>query len=816
MYKAKTTKEHKYKHISNLVVRPEDNRSVIMKIADLPAEQRIEILEKIAQASYPELGLKGIKYDWSINGRQDQLIPLDLENDWNVFVYNMGRGGGKTRSCAEWVRHIANKYPGTRIALVGATTSDIHKTILGGDSGLLNISPPWEKVHHIPTYNRIVWENNGSIAEYFSAEKPDRLRGPQFHHAWLDEITSWNNVEATFDMLSFGLRLGNDNRIVVSTTPKNLEFYKKLLNMSKTWTLVGSTFDNAANLSTKFIKDMVDRYEGTRLGTQELNADVLDDIEGALWRQSWIDKNRVRVDRLGTPEEELPEFLYVALAIDPAMTTNKNSDETGMCVAAYGVDDKYYILYADSEKLTPHEWAKRAMLLYDKYFVTTIVAETNQGGDMVKENLTKLRPDIVVHGIHAKKGKALRAEEVVHMYELNKVRHVGFLPRAESQMTEFNPITNPSGKDDICLIGETLIETIDGKIQIKSIKKGDLVLTRNGYKKVLESSITGVDSLVYAMLLSNGNILVGTGNHPIFIHNKDFTAIKNIEVGDLVYKCQKEKLMLTQSSLTELFIEDTQIQKAQVLEDTTIPMEDVLSRDLEDCIEKFGNLFTEKFQTDMLFTIRIETVLTTTFQILNAFQKSNIWKNIETKSESAQHSQNILNTLTAFDTWLQSGINLLKEENGTEDTQKKTTLERLKILNVFVSSAVQNLILSETQLCSVLENVAKNSTETPVSMLLQNNAQFATLLSWIIIHMEKEPKSVVQESVLGKLELRRDKVYNLKVEDESEYFANGILTHNCDALVYSVKALMEKAMVSSVYNPAVGGLRHKLMNFRAR
>lgn len=806
------TKDHKYKHISNLVIKPEDNRSLIMKIAELPKEERLEILEKIAAASYPNLGLKGIRYDWSLNGRPDQLIPLNLENNWNIFALNCGRGTGKTRTAAEWVRHMAQVHPGCRIALVGATTSDIHKTMLSGDSGILTITPEWEGVRHIPTYQRLEWKN-GTVAEAFSAEKPDRLRGPQYHYAWLDEITSWKNAEDTFNMLSFGLRLGNDNRILISTTPKNQEFYKRLLGMDNTWTLVASTFDNKANLSEKFIKDMVSRYEGTRLGSQELEADVLDDVEGALWKQSWIDKNRVLLKDI----DKLPEFLYVVMAIDPAMTAKKNSDETGICVAAYGVDDKYYILHADSYKESAHEWAKIALRLYNDYWVQSIVVETNQGGDLVLENLRRLRPDIAVSGIHAKKGKILRAEPVAHEYERGRIKHVGVHARAEAQMTEFNPILNSSGKDDICLIGETVITTSDGLAFIKNINQNHMVLTRNGYKKVLQSSITGLDRLVYSVLVSDGTILVGTENHPLFIQNKGFTKIKDIADGDLIYKCQeKTSRELKQLSLMALLTEDTQIQKVQVLEDTSTQAEASLNKDLEDYIEKFGSLFMEKFQKDMSSTTKIETILTTIFQILSVFHKKSTLRNIKKKYAKDPINQNILITSIALEDWLQRGIGQMKEEHGTKNMQKIITLEKLKILNAFVSNVIQNSVLSENQLNFVLENVDKNTIEIQASTLLKSNVNFAKLLSLIITHMEKNNKDIAPLNVLGKLELRKDTVYNLKVEDESEYFANGILTHNCDALTYACLALMEKAMVSAVYSPAVGGLRHKLLNYRAR
>lgn len=238
----------------------------------------------------------------------------------------------------------------------------------------------------VDSESKLFLASESFIPTHNSAEKPSRLRGPQFHHAWLDELAVWNNAEDTFDMLSFGLRLGNDNRILVSTTPRNIPFYKKLLGMKNTWTLTGSTFDNKSNLSAKFIDDIVSRYQDTRLGNQELNADLLEDVEGALWSQSIIDQTRVNLSSI----DELPDFLSVVIAIDPAMTANKNSDHTGICVAAYGANDHYYVLYADRHKDSPLDWAKRVMTLYDSFACDSIVVETNQGGDLVVDNLKKV------------------------------------------------------------------------------------------------------------------------------------------------------------------------------------------------------------------------------------------------------------------------------------------------------------------------------------------------------------------------------------------------------------------------------------------
>jgi phage terminase large subunit-like protein len=749
-----------------------------------------------------------VKYE-EINPSPMKCIQVDSANS----MYLLGKNfipSHNTRVAAEIARFLAESDTAKRIGVVCPTAHDANAVFLHGNSGLMNISPPWFRPEHHPTYKNVTWPGRDTVLYLFSAEDPESLRGHQFDWMIMDELAAWSKGKAVWEQAILVNRLGKHPRAIVTTTPKANELIKSVVGNPDTWTITGSTEENKDNID---VRQMMTLFEGTRLGRQELHGEILEDVEGALWKSEWIEKNRVHPREI----ENLPEFLYIVLAIDPAMTSNKNSDETGMCVAAYGADDRYYILYADSHRETPHEWARRAFALYDEYFVTSIVAETNNGGDLVLQNLTKIRPDISINGIHAKKGKALRAEEVVHLYELGKVRHIQIFPKAESQMAEFNPISNPNGHDDICLIGDTSITLIGGEQRpLKDVKMGDMVLTTEGHKKVLNSSITGVDSLVYSMLISDGTILTGTKNHPVYIAEKGFTQIKDIKVGDSVVKCQIKNPMWTQLNSMELRIDDTQILGMHLSEDTSTQAVNISNKDMEDYIEKFGDIFVEKFQKGTSYTTLTEITLITIFQIWNAFQKKNIFQNITKKIVEGEKKQNKLNTLIELDRWLQSGIALLKEKSGTKNMQKMVILEKLKIMNAFVLSAIQNSILSETALNSVLENAQASTIETQVNMLLKSNANFADLLSLIITHTAKEQESIVQNHVLGIIEARKDKVYNLHVEDKNEFFANGILTHNCDALVYSVKALMEKAMVSAVYSPSVGGIRQKLINFKAR
>ena len=290
-----------------------------------------------------------IESDWRSIARAEQLPP---PGDWSVWLILAGRGAGKTRSGAEWVRDLAETASVSRIALVGPTAADVRDTMVEGESGLLAIAPNSNRITFEPSKRRLSW-SNGVQATLFSSEEPDRLRGPQHGAAWCDELCSWRNVRDTWDNLQFGLRLGKKPRQIITTTPKPIKLLKELVKRDGQDVVVtrGRTSDNAANLAPSFLSQIVARYEGTRLGRQELNAELLEDVQGALWTRDLLEEVR---------RDKAPAMRRIVVAIDPAVSVSESSDETGIIVAGLGTDDHGYVLEDASGKFSPIEWARRA------------------------------------------------------------------------------------------------------------------------------------------------------------------------------------------------------------------------------------------------------------------------------------------------------------------------------------------------------------------------------------------------------------------------------------------------------------------------
>lgn len=334
---------------------------------------------------------------------------------------------------AEWVRQKAFDNPGCRIALVGETAADVRKVMVEGESGILAISPPDFMPIYSPANRTLTWPN-GSMAETYNATQPDQLRGPQHHFAWCDEIAKWQYMQASWDQLQFGLRLGDHPQQIVTTTPRPLTLIKKMMNDPDTVVTRGRTYDNAANLAAPFLKQIEERYGGTRLGRQELEGEVLEDIPGALWARSNIDQNR-------RPEAPL-EMQRIIVAVDPAASSEEGSDETGIvCVGLARDADGYnrgYVLADRSIRGTPEEWAKAAVALYREFEADRIVAEKNQGGEMVEAVIRAADRNVPVTLVHASRGKLLRAEPISALYEQNRVHHVGRFDLLEDQMCTFS------------------------------------------------------------------------------------------------------------------------------------------------------------------------------------------------------------------------------------------------------------------------------------------------------------------------------------------------------------------------------------------
>ena len=340
----------------------------------------------------------------------------------------------------------AIRAPKTRWAVVAATFSDVRDTCAEGESGLVSIL---RRYGALENYNRSMGEirlTNGSRIKLFSADEPDRLRGPQFHGAWCDELAAWR-YEDTWDQLQFGLRLGEHPRTLITTTPRPVPIIKRLLAQDDGSVKVvrGSTFDNAKNLAPSALAQLRARYEGTRLGRQELFAEVLTDTPGALWTLEMLESARIK---------EAPDFVRIVVAIDPATTSGENADETGIVVVAKGTDGRGYVLADRSCRDTPSGWAHRAIAAYHEFNADRVVAEKNQGGDMVELTIRSVEPTIPFKGIVAKVGKRLRAEPIAALYEQGRVSHIGAFDLLEDQMTGWVPDSgySPDRLDALSLI----------------------------------------------------------------------------------------------------------------------------------------------------------------------------------------------------------------------------------------------------------------------------------------------------------------------------------------------------------------------------
>jgi len=362
--------------------------------------------------------------DWRRVARPSQLPPA---GDWTIWLLLAGRGFGKTRTGAETVR-LQKLAGASHIALIGPTAADVRDVMIEGPAGLLTTSPKHDRPLYEPSKRRLTW-SNGAVAMAFSADEPERLRGPQFDFGWADELAAWNYPQA-WDMFLFGLRLGQRPCAVVTTTPQPTKIIRDLVNREGRDVFVtrGSTFENAPNLAPAFLSEITKRYQGTRLGRQELQAEILDDVPGALWQRAWIDRDR---------RERAPELKRIVVSIDPAVKSGEDSDETGIIVAGVGHDDRGYVLADLSGRYAPHEWAKVAIAAYHRHQADRIVAEVNNGGEMVEQVLRQVDPAVAFRAVHASRGKVVRAEPIAALYEQGRVHHVGAFEQLEDQMCSF-------------------------------------------------------------------------------------------------------------------------------------------------------------------------------------------------------------------------------------------------------------------------------------------------------------------------------------------------------------------------------------------
>lgn len=365
------------------------------------------------------------------HARADQRPPV---GDWLTWFLMGGRGSGKTRTGSEWTHRLA-KRP-LRIALLSPTGTDIRDTMVEGESGLLATAAPGQMPEWEPSKKKLTWPS-GATAYGYSMEEPDRLRGKQFHAAWADEPAHAPLIQECWDNLLFGLRLGKP-RICATSTPLPSKWNKEIIADPTTVVTHASTYDNAHNLAAAFAKMVLNRYEGTRKGKQEIHGQLLEDVEGALWQQEWI---------LYVPADQDPELTRIVVSIDPAGTARKRSDETGIVVVGTDGQD-FYVLEDCSGRYSPSGWANRALSAYDAWGADAIVAEQNYGGDMVRavlESEADKRTDLyAIETVTSRRGKALRADPIAALYEKKRVRHLEIFEELETQLTTWVP----TGKDE--------------------------------------------------------------------------------------------------------------------------------------------------------------------------------------------------------------------------------------------------------------------------------------------------------------------------------------------------------------------------------
>jgi phage terminase large subunit-like protein len=423
-------------------------KSLMETLALLPKEEQIAILA--------DIDMDALVWDWSAWARPEQLPPVG--DDWNVWLVLAGRGFGKTRLAAEWVREQA-KYTNQgklRFALVARTAADVRDVIVEGESGIINITPPSERPHYEPSKRRLTWPN-GNTATLFTADEPDSLRGPQFTHAWGDEIAAWRQTPdaagmTAFDNLRVGTRLGAKPKLICTTTPKRVPLLYKLIEesnkksdtSSKVIITKGSTLDNAGNLSSAYLETIVGVYEGTSLAKQELYGEMLDDMEGTLWTMEMIESSRQGVMPPSAPLR--------IIGVDPSVAENPR-DECGIIVCASTADRDLYKRHAwvleDASILgSPEVWANKVVEMARRWGCP-VVAEVNQGGALVRNAINAIDPNVKVLEVHSKYGKALRAEPTVLAYEQKRIHHVGYLSDLESQMTTWIPESTKKSPDRV-------------------------------------------------------------------------------------------------------------------------------------------------------------------------------------------------------------------------------------------------------------------------------------------------------------------------------------------------------------------------------
>ncbi|BBK44035.1 large terminase [Allostella vacuolata] len=428
--------------------------SVAARLAVRPGLSR-SFLASLSPAAHAHL-----LYEWRFWARPMQLPPPP---PWRVWFIQAGRGAGKTRAAAEFIRAEVAAGRARRIAIVGETAADVRDVMVEGPSGILAVSPPWARPRWQPSLRRLSWAN-GAVATTFAAVDPEQLRGPEHDLAWADEVAKWPDEEAWHNLM-MGLRRGMA-RCVATSTPRPRAWLKQLLASPATVVTRGTTDDNAANLAPEALADLARRYGGTRLGRQELGGEFLEDLPGALWARAMFDREGFRAAPDGPPAR-------VVVAVDPAATAGPDSDETGIVAAARDRAGRFFVLADASARLSPDGWARRAVAAYDRLGADRLIGEANNGGDMVEAVLRRAAeamaaegrrptPDLAYRRVTASRGKQARAEPVAALYEQGRVHHAGRFDALEDQMCAYLPGGDGPSPDRVDALVWALTALADG------------------------------------------------------------------------------------------------------------------------------------------------------------------------------------------------------------------------------------------------------------------------------------------------------------------------------------------------------------------
>jgi len=411
--------------------------SPIDSLLSLPDAERMATLESLT--SPERLALTELLWDWREHARPDQLAP---DGDWFVWICKAGRGWGKTRTGGEYVRQRTDSGQWRIVNIVGPTAADVRDVMVEGPSGLLHLWPDHQRPDYIPS-KRQLKTHNGATIYLLSADEPERFRGPQCDGAWADEIDAWKpkgmDKSEAWSLFELGVRLGEDPRIVATSTPKRARLIAKLLERPDTVVTSGSTYDNRANLAPSFFRSIVSQYEGTRLGRQEIAGEILDDVEGAIVSHSMIEASRVVT---------APELRRVVVGVDPS----GGADAQGIVAVGHGVDGHAYVLADRTCNLGPDGWGRRVAEVYGHLAADRVIAERNYGGDMVESTLRTVDPTMALKLVTASRGKHVRFEPVGALYEQGRIHHVGSLPELEEEVVSFTPegydgISSPNRAD---------------------------------------------------------------------------------------------------------------------------------------------------------------------------------------------------------------------------------------------------------------------------------------------------------------------------------------------------------------------------------